>query len=54
MNSKIKISIKHPTGFPKNSPRTNFTIPNMKIEIRKYNVVLEILSLNNFNPKTEL
>ena len=54
MNSKIKISIKNPTGFPKNSPRINFTIPNMKIEIIKYNVVLEIFSLNNFKPKTKL
>lgn len=33
INSIIKISIKNITGFPKNRPLINFTIPKIKIEI---------------------
>lgn len=35
MNSKIKISIKNPTGLPRKTPFINLTIPKINIEIRK-------------------
>ncbi len=46
--------IKNPTGFPKETPFTSFTIPKRKIEIIKYRVGFEMDCLNRFRAKTEI
>lgn len=54
MNSIIKIIIRNPIGFPRKIPLTSFIIPKIKMEIIKYRVIFEMVSLNNFRAKTEL
>jgi len=53
IHSRIKIIMRNPTGFPNMIPLISFIVPSKKMKPVKYNVVLEMASLQEFKIKTE-